>query len=85
VTAINELDHGNGNVFLEGSSTCWDRDRVVFAPDGEDRWPVLAKVILEVRIELFTVSVIVEDVELDFSIALALHHSSVQMSNRRRC
>src|SRR5690349_18060938 len=52
-------------ITLESCCTGRKKERVIFAPDREEWWLVLAEVVLERRIQRHIASVVAEQVELD--------------------
>lgn len=64
MTTINKDNLSILDVFLKRLSTRRDEDSVVLSPDGEDGRLVFTEVFLEIGVEGFIGSVVVEDVEL---------------------
>src|SRR5262249_34733550 len=52
VTRVQQLDIRCGDVALKGFGSCGQKERVVAAPDGQQRWLVSAEVVLEPRVEV---------------------------------
>src|SRR6516165_2559283 len=66
VACVQQLDIGAGDVTFEGFGSGGQEERVVAAPDGQQRWLMGAEVVLEPRVEVDVAGVVEEEVELDF-------------------
>src|SRR5215469_7071049 len=66
VTCINEMDFGVRNIPLVGLSARGQKERVVLAPDGEERRLVFSEIALKLRIEIHVACIVEEKVELRF-------------------
>src|SRR5581483_9015936 len=68
MAGVEEMDLGIGNIALEGVRARWKKERIVLAPDGEERWTPRAEILLEFRIEGDIALVVTDEIELDLVI-----------------
>src|SRR4030095_1861152 len=84
VSRIEQLDTRVRVVALEGLRSGRDKERIMLAPNGEQRRLGVAEIFLKDWIEGEVRSVIEKEIELDVFIAGALQQSSVQSIGFRR-
>jgi len=65
VPCVEETNGRIGNVAFEGLGTCWQKERIVFAPHYQERRLVFAEVFLEGRIQRDIALIVAKKVELD--------------------
>src|SRR5947207_7894208 len=65
VAGVEETDSRIWNVAFEGLGTCWQEKRIILAPYRQERRLVLAKVLLEGRVQRDITLVVAKQVQLD--------------------
>src|SRR5882724_11097727 len=66
VTGVEEPHLRTWNVAPEGLRARRQEEGVVFAPNGQERWPVFAEVLLKNRVKRDVALVVAKQVQLDF-------------------
>lgn len=78
VATVYIFHHGLRKVSLKSFGSCGDKARIVLAPDGEKRWPVLAQVGLHGGIKFYIVLIVKDEVVLLIFASGKLHIGIVQ-------
>src|SRR5215472_8477793 len=84
MAGVKELNLRTRQVFPKSFGSCGNEERIILAPDREQRRLRLAEILLEFRIELYVRGIIQKQIELDVFIAGTLQQSSVQSIGFRR-
>lgn len=58
MAGVEELHGCVGDVASEGFGSCGNEIGIVLAPDGKERWPAGAEVLVKFRVELYIVGVV---------------------------
>lgn len=69
MASVVEVDLGSGIIALERFGTWGQEKRVVFAPNGQQRWLFRPEVFLELRIKRYVTGIVQEQIQLNFVIA----------------
>jgi hypothetical protein len=85
VACVQKLHGGVGVIARRGFRAWRDEERVVLAPDREQRRLRFAEVLLEGRVEFYVVSVVEKEIQLNVHVAGALEtNARTSMTKRRK-